>query len=154
RRFTRPDRGSTCERITIYPRFPGKFLPRVLESGKLTFRHLELPARRSLLLAVVHLSNKLHQSTCSQTQALTPVRYAIEQAEASVSHERTILVGDWNLDPFEAGMVGAAGAHAVMTRPLAEQRAREIDGANYRFFYNPMWGRFGDTTPGPPGSYY
>ncbi len=27
-------------------------------------------------------------------------------------------------------------------------------GRPYRFFSNPMWGCFGDRTPGPPGTYY
>jgi hypothetical protein len=29
-----------------------------------------------------------------------------------------------------------------------------VDGTEYPFFYNPMWGFFGDRTPGPPGTFH
>jgi hypothetical protein len=29
-----------------------------------------------------------------------------------------------------------------------------VDGEDRKFFYNPMWGRYGDETHGPPGTYY
>ncbi len=45
-------------------------------------------------------------------------------------------------------------SHAVMTKKLAEKGSRIVQGADYRFFYNPMWGFFGDRTAGPPGTYY
>src|SRR4029077_188153 len=98
--------------------------------------------------------SKLFRSSASQAHAVTGLRYLIEQAEQQVGHGRTVLVGDWNMNPFEEGMISAAGLHGVMTRDLAIQGSRIVDRETYRFFYNPMWGRFGDTTPGPPGTYY
>ena len=41
-----------------------------------------------------------------------------------------------------------------MTRRLAELPDHVYREMRYRRFYNPMWGLFGDRTPGPPGSYY
>ncbi len=154
RKFTGPDQRSLCERILILPRFSGRFLKRVVESGRHTFRHVRTPGNESILLGVVHLGSKLYLSPASQSQAVTSLRYVIARAEQEVGHTRTVLVGDWNMNPFEDGMVSAAGLHGVMTRELALQGSRTIDGEAYRFFYNPMWGRFGDTTPGPPGTYY
>jgi hypothetical protein len=154
RKFSPPDRHSLCERIMIFPRFSNRFLTRVVESGKHTFRQVRAPGNQTVLLGVVHLGSKLHRSPASQSQAATGLRYVVEQAEKRVGHNRTVLVGDWNMNPFEDGMVSAAGLHGVMTRALASQVSRVIDGEPYRFFFNPMWGLFGDTTPGPPGSYY
>ena len=78
----------------------------------------------------------------------------INRVEEGVGHERTVLVGDFNMNPFEEGMTGAPALHAVMTRKLAERIDRVVQGTAYRFFYNPMWGFFGDRTIGPPGTYY
>jgi hypothetical protein len=58
------------------------------------------------------------------------------------------------MNPFEDGITGALALHAVMTRTLAERVERVVQGTRYRFFYNPMWGCFGDRTVGPPGTYY
>jgi hypothetical protein len=65
-----------------------------------------------------------------------------------------VLVGDLNMNPFESGVVGANGLHAVMTQERAQRGVRKVGGKEYPFFYNPMWGFFGDLTKGPPGTYH
>ncbi len=58
------------------------------------------------------------------------------------------------MNPFEPGVCGAQGLHAVMTKHQARKGSRTISGREYRYFYNPMWGLFGDRTSGPAGTYY
>jgi hypothetical protein len=65
-----------------------------------------------------------------------------------------VLVGDLNMDPFEEGVVKANGLHAVMTRRLAGRQTRTVQGRVYPLFYNPMWGLYGDSSAGPPGTYF
>ncbi len=82
------------------------------------------------------------------------LRPVIEQFEAQLGHRRTVLVGDLNMDPFESGVVAADGLHAVMSRHVAGGRYREVGGEIRHFFYNPMWGHFGDRPPSPPGTFF
>jgi hypothetical protein len=63
-------------------------------------------------------------------------------------------MGDLNVNPFEAGMVGTGGLHAVMSREVASRGSRTVQAREYDFFYNPMWAHFGDRQNGPPGTYY
>jgi hypothetical protein len=63
-------------------------------------------------------------------------------------------VGDFNLNPFDYGAVVANGLHGVMTKAIASEGSRVINGVEFPFFYNPMWSRLGDQSPGPPGSYF
>jgi hypothetical protein len=77
----------------------------------------------------------------------------IREIEGRVGHSRTVLVGDLNMNPFDEDMISANGWHAVMTRDIARKRTRLVQRESYPFFYNPMWGRFGDDTEGPPGTY-
>lgn len=58
------------------------------------------------------------------------------------------------MSPFELGMVQAYGFHAVMSRKVAQTQTRQVQGRSYPFFYNPMWGLQGDSTQGPPASFY
>jgi len=58
------------------------------------------------------------------------------------------------MNPFEEGVVKATGLHAMMTRATANERFRTVQGREYPFFYNPMWGFFGDRTDGPAGTYH
>jgi len=58
------------------------------------------------------------------------------------------------MNPFEDGMISAKGFHAMMTRKLTEKTERVVQGKTYPFFYNPMWGHFGESLPTPSGTYY
>jgi len=51
-------------------------------------------------------------------------------------------------------MTSVTGMHGLMTRKLAEMPDRTHLGLPRRRFYNPMWGLFGDRTPGPAGTHY
>jgi hypothetical protein len=58
------------------------------------------------------------------------------------------------MNPFEVGIVSANGFHAVMTQTIARKRSRRVQEKDRQYFYNPMWGRMGDSSGGPPGTYY
>jgi exonuclease III len=140
--------------ITIFADFSSGFLTPVFESERVSIRHLTLPARSELLLATVHFPSKLYWSSESQAQECTELARRIAAEEDKLGHRRTVLVGDFNMDPFEAGMIGAVGLHAVMSRQIAARDVRTVQGRDYRLFYNPMWGHFGDARSSTAGSYY
>jgi len=146
--------GIGCRRVHVFTRFSREFVPPVFETDRLTIRHLRLPARTDILLAVVHFPSKLHWDEQSQALECTQLADLIRREEENIGHSRTVLVGDLNMNPFEAGVVGARGLHGVMCRRIAERRARVVQGTLYPFFYNPMWSLLGDASPGPPGTYY
>jgi hypothetical protein len=143
-----------CQKITIFTRFSSDLLKVKMETNRLTIRHLTLPGLRDILLAVMHFPDKSHWNDPSQTSECYRISDIIKKVEQEVSHSRTILVGDFNMNPFEHGLVSAIGFNAVMSRGTANKKNRTVQGEKYPFFYNPMWNYFGDETPGPPGTYY
>jgi hypothetical protein len=58
------------------------------------------------------------------------------------------------MNPFEKGLVTANGLNAVSSRQVASRGSRKVLSRQYPFFFNPMWGHFGDRPGHPPGSYY
>ncbi len=106
----------------------------------------------AVLIVAVHLRSKVYRN--DQAFHSRQVVHAIREAEHIVGHRRTVVVGDLNMDPFEQGVVSADGLHAVMDRCIARKGGRTVQGEYFDFFYNPMWGRMGDTSKGPPGTYY
>jgi hypothetical protein len=122
--------------------------------GGLTIRRVEIGAPPGLMLAVVHLPSRVNWDKDDQFLQMTALVKDIVTTEDKLGHRRTILVGDLNMNPFDAGVVGAQALHAVMTKQLARRGDREVLGRSYRLFYNPMWSLFGDRTPGPAGTYY
>ena len=146
--------GIGCEKIEIYARFPDDYIRPISESDRLTIRHVTLPGLTDILLAAVHFPSKMHWNEASQALECTELARIIREGESQVAHHRTILVGDLNMNPFEDGIVGAAGLHGTMSRRIAERRSRTIYGTEYPFFYNPMWRLLGDGRKGPPGTFY
>ena len=135
--------------VEVFTRFSPDFLVPTLESGRFSIRRMSLPARPELLLAMVHLPSKSYWTNDSQTLECAELSRMVQTEEQKVGHRRTLLLGDLNVDPFEPGMVGASGLHAMMTRQLAARQSRTVQGREYPMFYNPMWGHFGDRTGGP-----
>ncbi len=107
-----------------------------------------------LLLVAMHLPSKLYLTDVAQALLASRLPTLIASGERSVKHQRTIVIGDLNMDPFEAGVTSSETLHAVMDRQIALRESRQVAGQHRSLFYNPMWSRLGDGTSGPPGTYY
>ena len=107
-----------------------------------------------ILLAGVHLPSKLRAKEGDQYLAARQLRRAVEDAERLLGHDATVLIGDMNMSPYEAGMSAADGLHGVMDKRIAQKRQRILGGQAFTYFYNPMWSRLGDESVGPTGTYY
>lgn len=121
--------------------------------GRVTVRLLHL-GQNVLLFAALHLPSKLHFGPADRTAEAQVISEEIRRIEVERGHRRTIVVGDLNMNPFEAGVAQASGFHGMMSKATVMADDRTVQGREYPFFYNPMWGFFGDRTDGPPGTYH
>jgi len=122
------------KRVTIFTRFSRQFLRPTFESGYISIRRLALPARSELLVVAVHLPSKLHQPADSQVLECAELARQISGEEDRAGHRRTVVLGDFNMNPFESGLVGAAGLNSVMSRQIASLASRAVQGKDYPFF--------------------
>lgn len=107
-----------------------------------------------MIIVAVHLPSKLYKSDWDQYSKSTRVAQQIQEVESEYEHQRTLVIGDFNMNPFEAGMISASGFHGIMTQEIAQKRSRTVDGEEKHYFYNPMWGRMGDYVDNISGTYY
>jgi exonuclease III len=142
--------------IRIFVRFPKSVLRSVHDdvNNHLTIRRLVTRTSPDILLVAVHSQSKRNWSGNDQTQGAFRLSRIISEKEARFRHRRTLLVGDLNMNPFEEGVVGSEGLHAVMTKRIAAPGSRVVDAEDRPFFYNPMWRFFGERRDGPPGTHY
>lgn len=141
-------------KIRIFSRFDARaFYPTERAFARMTIWRLVL-SKSDLLLATIHLQSKASWSSESQTEEIRTLSQRIRETENKYGHTRTIALGDFNMNPFEIGMVAAQGMHGVMTRSIAQLGARKIADVEHPFFYNPMWGFFGDRSQGPAGTHF
>ena|SRR5208283_5082554 len=109
-------------------------MPAVLETDRITIRQLKLPGRHAVLVAGVHLPSKINLSEESQVFESVYLARVIEEVEKQQKNQHTLVMGDLNMNPFEAGMVGARGGlHAVASRQVAQRFLRTVQREDYRF---------------------
>lgn len=119
-----------------------------------SIRKIIHPIGIEILLVAVHIPSKLHSDEREQAAISTRIADEIDKREQEQGHTRTIVMGDFNMNPFEAGLVSADGFHGVMDKRIALKQSRTVLGQERKFFYNPMWSRLGDDSEGCAGTYY
>jgi hypothetical protein len=78
----------------------------------------------------------------------------IAEVEQSAGHTRTLVIGDFNMNPFESGMVSSEGFHAILDRRIAMRGHRTVQKRRRPFFYNPMWRFMNDDRAPACGSHF
>jgi hypothetical protein len=142
------------DRLQIFYRYDPSAVRIIRDEFDIAIREIAPPLGPSVLLIAVHLSSKLYLKPEDQLISINRFPRIVEEAEADRGHNRTIVIGDFNMNPFEPPMVGAGGLHAVMDRRIALRTNRTVKGEQFNFFYNPMWSLLGDRADNSPGSYY
>lgn len=113
-----------------------------------------LRGHQPLTLAAVHLRSPINDKGDPARPRMRAgrCRAFVEDIERDTGHRRTIVYGDFNMDPFSPAMVDINGLNAVSTAFRA-RRTRTSEGTTRATFYNPTWSLFGDRPP-PAGSLY
>ncbi|WP_139491571.1 endonuclease/exonuclease/phosphatase family protein [Brevibacillus dissolubilis] len=142
----------STERILIIHAFPGLVTP--IKDSKHFSVYRYQNDNVLFLLVGVHLPSKREKNEKDQLSYATKVIREIEDLEKQFNTLETVIVGDFNMNPFEDGMVSCDGFHAIMCKETALAQSRKIDGYKKYFFYNPSWHIHGKATHETLGSYY
>jgi exonuclease III len=145
----------TTQRVRFFTRLPDDRVHVVDErqDGRIVCCRVLGPSVR-VLCAAVHLPSKQHATELDQFALAVRYSESLREIEHRYPQDRLVICGDFNMNPFEPGMVSSEGFHAVMAKRLARRSGRIVQDIRRPFFYNPMWSQFGDETPGPPGTYF
>jgi hypothetical protein len=140
--------------VTFFLRLPRNSINPVFDNGRISIQSITPPIGAHLIVAACHLPSKLHADDEDQSYNLRRLRREIDAAERKAGHQNTMVIGDFNLNPFEHGLRAVDGLHAVMDKRIAQRKPRIVQGEDWSYFYNPMWSRLGDESLGPPGTYF
>jgi exonuclease III len=143
-------------RIQIYAGYPSEVFADWARDDldRLCLRRFQPPGHPEILLAAVHLVSGLHRERSERKSEAATLARVIRRFQLERNHARVIVVGDFNLNPFDDGMISTEGFGAMMTKSLVKKYALSHDDRFSRF-YNPIWSRLGrEATEGPPGTYY
>ncbi len=101
-----------------------------------------------VLVVIVHLHSRRNREASTLTAFSFDRIREIREVESQLDTRNTVVVGDFNMNPFDAGMIGAHGFHATMD---PSRQSRILNGRHYDHFYNPMWKCMGGS---PLGTHY
>jgi endonuclease/exonuclease/phosphatase family metal-dependent hydrolase len=141
-------------RVRMFTRYPVQFVQPIYDDARVSIKNVSLPELKEVLVVGVHLASKLCRDSSDKEFEVRQLQADLLESEARVGHKNTLVIGDFNMAPFEPPMVAADGLHAVMDRKVAQRVSRQVAGKSYEFMFNPMWSRLGDESSGPAGTYY
>ena len=90
------------------------------------------------LLVVVHLLSKKTKSNEAQYNRANDIARELNKYEQEIfekSEKRTIIVGDFNMQPYEAGICSSYGFNATMSANHAAKKTRKINGKTTYLYY-------------------
>jgi hypothetical protein len=144
--------------LELYSRFDRHcFGPVLKEADHYLIRSLTPPEGIEIVLVMAHLASPSFKDSRDLRSRCIGFAEAIREAENASRNDRTIVVGDLNVNPFEEGMLDVRGLNALADRRTVQRKDPRRFGRTqveeFRIFYNPMWSHFGDAVE-PAGTYY
>lgn len=144
---------SVRDQFQFFVKMPAERVQPLYDGSGISIKHVQPVLGQSFILAAVHLPSKLHLDTDEQAALCGRWVRHVRESEAKVGQPPTVVIGDLNMNPFEPGIVGSEGFHAVSSRAVVARRTRTVLGEERPLLYNPMWAMMGDAA-GPAGTYY
>jgi len=138
---------TTHNRFGVYVAFDSSLMVRITPptsaaGERVDYWDVALSPKNRLLLVLVHgldLINYNDQARSLFFERLHEDITWIEEYDSKVRHKRTVIVGDFNANPFEAVVGGVRGLHAIRVRDVGGRHKRSVMKREYEFFCNPMW---------------
>lgn len=131
---------SPTDKVRIFTRFDASFISNSNDKKRLSAKQLfSSLLKKNITLITCHLPSKINMTDDELSEYSTEVAEFIEEVEQQVGHQRTIICGDFNMNPFDKGMIKTKGMHAVMDRSvICNNGTATVRGKKYKFLYNPM----------------
>ncbi|MGO8751991.1 MAG: hypothetical protein ACLQNE_39115 [Thermoguttaceae bacterium] len=155
-------RVTTHKRFGVYVAFDSakmvRITPPTTSAGeRVDYWDVNLSRRNRLLLVLVHgldIINYNEQARSLFFERLHEDVTWIEDNDSKVGHKQSVILGDFNADPFEAVVGGIRGLHAIRVRDVGGRDKRSVLNRDYEFFCNPMWSCYKGWEKSPPGTHY
>lgn len=106
------------------------------------------------ILCCTHLNSKIYSDNEAHREIL--IAQLIQEVcavEKDLDSENTMIVGDFNINPYDPSCVDARYFHSLPVYEETRRKTRIVAGNEYAMFYNPMWRFLGDAQQ-PYGTYY
>jgi len=109
---------------------------------------------RELIAGFVNFPSKLHRSLDSLRGLLEKFHNQIIVEEVRCNIQGSMVMGDFNVNPFEMPMISLLGMGATNGQYCSQRNKVTSDDVSKRLFYNPMWTLYAEHKERPGGYRY
>ena len=145
-----------CDKIKLIVLDPLSSLSHISllnQSKDFSLIKIDLPGL-ALIVGFVHLPAKLHRTPEQSRRACERLRDQIVEEEEIHGTDNSIVIGDFNVNPFEMPMISFTGMVATNGIACSQRDTIICDGESQRLFYNPMWTLYADHKERPGSHKY
>lgn len=138
-----------CERISIFGKIELDMEPQ-LQTDHTSIQIIN----EKFIMCCVHLNSQIYTGSDERREIdMDCIVNELLNLENELSTKNTIIVGDFNINPYDRSCINARYFHGIPVYEEAMRGYRVINGKEYHMFYNPMWNFLGDFKE-PYGTYY
>ena len=138
-----------CERIKILGKVELQIEPQ-LQNDHVSIQIID----GSLILCCVHLTSQIYSGSHDRREIeMERIVDDIMNLEQELNTRNTVIVGDFNINPYDNSCINARYFHGIPVYEEAVKGSRIVAGEEFYMFYNPMWNFLGDFQE-PYGTYY
>lgn len=155
-KYEHVEKSAPYDKVEIFTRFSALSIVPLKDTKRLSAKKFFSPLlEKDITIITCHLPSKATPGfEKNQSEYAEDVKDFIDEVEKQAGHKRTIMCGDFNMDPFEEGVIKAKGLHAINNKAIAVRNIkRTVNAKEYHLFYNPMWKLY-NNEPVPGTHYY
>lgn len=137
-----------CSRIHMLGKFGIRIEPQ-LQTDRASIQVIN-----NIILCGVHLNSQIYSGNAEKREIdIEQIVSDLLKLEGELDTKNTIIVGDFNINPYDKTCVSSRYFHGIPIFEDAKRETRTVAGREFYMFYNPMWNFLGDFTE-PYGTYY
>lgn len=150
-------RTSRTSKVKIFDRISNDAVTSTLKQGNRSTSLVYEINDEKVLISGIHLYSKVSMINDETRKGFANEELKkINEIEDDLSIQKTIIIGDFNMNPYESGMIDFFGLHTTMCRRTALKEDRIIAGVSKRYLFNPSWQAYASVAISgePPGTIY
>ena len=144
---------SAVQKLLFFTTLDESFFSNMAEISHMSIVKYSPPVGDSLIVAGVHLPSKLYMDSDDQQSFSQRISEKIEEFESINMTSNTIVIGDFNMNPFEKGMVAHRALNSTFFSSIAREGGKTHNGVEKEYFYNPSLALYNDERDAK-GSYF
>lgn len=91
------------------------------------------------IICGTHLQSRTHSDPAKRINTIGRLVNDIKNLEDSIKCHTTIIIGDFNANPYDPELLQMDAFHAVLFKDVIKKsETRTVNGQSYRRFYNPI----------------